>query len=47
MDLKLELLPTVTHAGFILRNYCGRKKLRVIGEIVKSQIEILKENEEN
>ena len=47
MYLKIELIPSFTHVGFILRNYCGRKKLCIIEEIVKSQIEILKKNEEN
>ena len=47
MYLKLELIPSVTHAGFILRNYCEWKKLCIIEEIVKSQKEILKKNEEN
>ena len=45
MDLKLEILPTVIYACFILHNYCEKK--RYMYEVVKSQIEILKKNEES
>ena len=47
LDLKLEILPTVIYACFILRNYCGKNKLYIDGEEVKSQIKILKKNEKN
>ena len=47
MDLKLEILPTVIYACFILHNYCEKNKLYIDEKVVKSQIEILKNNEEN
>ena len=47
MDLKLEILPAVIYACFILHNYCEKNKLYIDEEVVKSQIEILKKNEEN
>ena len=47
MDLKLEILPTVIYACFILHNYCEKNKLYVDEEVVKSQIEIFRINEEN
>ena len=45
MDLKLEILPTVIYACFILHNYCEKNKLYNDEEVVKSQLEILKKNE--
>ena len=47
MDLKLEILPTVIYACFILHNYCEKNKLYNDEEVVKSQLEILKKNEKN
>ena len=47
MDLKLEILPTVIYACFILHNYCEKNKLYIDLEVVKSQREILKKNEKN
>ena len=41
MDLKLETLPNVTCACFILHNYCENNKSYIDEEVVKSQIEIL------
>ena len=47
MDLKLEILPTIIYACFILHNYREKSKLYINVEVVKSQIEILKKNQEN
>ena len=47
MDLKLEILPTIIDVCFILHNYCEKSKVYIDDEVVKSQIEILKKNEEN
>ena len=47
MDLKLEILPTIIYACFILHNYCEKDKVYINEEVVQSQKEILKKNEEN
>ena len=48
IDFKLETLPTAIYACFILHNYCEKSKFYIDDEeVVKSQIEILKKNEEN
>ena len=47
MDLKLEILPTIIDVCFILHNYSEKSKVYIDDEVVKSQIEILKKNEEN
>ena len=45
MDLKLESVPTVVYACFVLHNFCERNKSYVVGYQVKSQIELNKRNE--
>ena len=47
VDLKLESLPIVIFDYFILHNNCEKNKLFVDEGVVKSQIKILKKNEEN
>ena len=38
VDLKLESIPTVVYACFVLHNFCERNKSYVDGDQVKSQI---------
>ena len=40
MDQKLEILPTIIYACFILHDYCEKNKVYIDEEVVKSQIEI-------
>ena len=47
MDLKLEILQTAVYVCFILHNFHVKNKLYIDEEVVKSQIGILKKNEEN
>ena len=44
VDLKLESIPTVVYACFVLHNFCERNKSYVDGDQVKSQIELNKRN---
>ena len=45
MDMKLEKIPTIIYACFVLHNYCELNSCYVDSEQVKLQIEILKRNE--
>lgn len=47
MDLKLENIPTVIYACFVLHNFCEREKSYVDLEQVQIQMELLKSNEEH
>ena len=40
------MLPIVTYACFVLHNYCEKNKLYIDEDAVKSQIAIIKQNEE-
>ncbi len=45
VDLKLESVPTVVYACFVLHNFCERNQSYVDEDQVKSQIELNKRNE--
>ncbi|XP_047137567.1 uncharacterized protein LOC101235978 [Hydra vulgaris] len=47
MDLKLEKIPTVIYACFILHNFCERHSICIDEELVKIQVEVINENEKN
>ena len=45
MDFKLEKIPTIIYACFVLHNFCKRHSVYIIEEQVKTQLELLKTNE--
>ena len=45
MDYKLEALPTVIYACFVLHNYCEKHNVNVDEDLVMTQIELMKEKE--
>ena len=45
MDFKLETIPTIIYACFVLHNFCKRHSVYIIEEQVKTQLELLKTNE--
>ena len=45
MDFKLEKIPTITYACFVLHNLCERRSVYINEEQVKTQLEVLKTNE--
>ena len=45
MDLKLENIPTVIHACFILHNFCEKNDVYIDEDQVQTQIELIKTNE--
>ena len=45
MDFKLDKIPKIIHACFILHNFCERHNVYVDEEQVKIQIELSKEKE--
>ena len=45
MDFKLEKIPTITYACFVLHNFCERRSVYINEEQVKTQLEVLKTNE--
>ena len=47
MDLKLEKIPTVIYACFILHNFCEQHNICIDEELVKIQIEVINENKRN
>ena len=47
MNLILEILTIAVYVSFILHNYWQKNKLHPDEEVVKSEIKILKKNEEN
>ena len=46
MDMKLEKIPTIIYACFVLHNYCEHHKSYVDNEQVKTQMKLMKKNEE-
>jgi FKBP-type peptidyl-prolyl cis-trans isomerase (trigger factor) len=46
VDLKLESVPTVIYACFVLHNVCEQKKVTVDDQSLKEQISLMKQNEE-
>ena len=46
-DLKLESVPTVVYACFVLHNYCKLTKSCLDPDLVRSQVELDKKNEDN
>ena len=46
VDLKLEPVPTVIYACFVLHNVCEQKKVTVDDQSLKEQISLMKQNEE-
>ena len=45
MDIKLDLVPTIIYAFFVLHNYCEKNNMYVDENLVECQIEYIKENE--
>ena len=45
MDFKLEKIPTIIYACFVLHNFCERHSVYISEEQVKTQLELLKTNE--
>ena len=45
MDLKLETIPKVVYACFVLHNYCEKRSVYVDEDVVNSQIEFIRRNE--
>lgn len=45
VDLKLEAIPTVIYACFVLHNICEKYKSCVDEDVVKTQIDLMKRNE--
>ena len=44
--LKLESVPTVTYACFVLHNVCEQNKVTVDDKSLKEQISLMKQNEQ-
>ena len=42
---KLEALPTIIYACFVLHNYCEKNNVNIDEDLVMTQIELMKENE--
>ena len=45
MDLKIESIPMVIYACFVLHNFCEKKKSYIDENLVESQLNLIKENE--
>lgn len=45
MDIKLDLVPTIIYACFVLHNYCEKNNMYIDEDLVECQIECMKENE--
>ena len=45
IDLKLEEIPTVIYACFVLHNYCEKHNVYVDPDVVNSQIQLMRRNE--
>ena len=45
MNFKLEALPTVLYACFVLHNYCEKHNVNIDVDLVMTQIELMKGNE--
>ena len=45
MDFKLEKIPTIIYACFVLHNFCEQHSVYINEEQVKTQLELLKTNE--
>ena len=45
MDFKLEGLPTIIYACFVLHNYCEQHNVNIDEDLVMTQIELMKDNE--
>ena len=45
MDFKLEKIPTIIYACFVLQNFCERHNAFINEEQVKTHLELLKTNE--
>ena len=45
MDFKLEALPTIIYACFVLHNYCEKYTVNIDQDLVRAQIELMKDNE--
>ena len=45
MDFKLEKISTIIYASFVLHNFCERHSVYINEEQVKTQLELLKTNE--
>lgn len=45
MDFKLEALPTIIYACFVLHNHCEKHNVNIHEDLVMTQIELMKENE--
>ena len=45
MDFKLEKIPTIIYACFVLHNFCEQHSVYINKEQVKTQLELLKTNE--
>ena len=46
VDFKLEAIPTIIYACFVLHNYCEKHNMYVDQDLVDSQIQLMKENED-
>ena len=46
VDLKLESVPTVIYACFVLHNVCEQNKVTVDDKSLKEQISLMKQNEQ-
>ena len=46
MDLKLESVPTIIYACFVLHNFCEKNKVYIDEEQVHAQMEVMKINEQ-
>ena len=44
MDFKLEKIPDIIYACFVLHNFCERYSVSINEEQVKTQLELLKTN---
>ena len=45
MDFKLEALPTIIYACFVLHNYCEKCTVNIDQDLVRAQTELIKDNE--
>ena len=45
VDLKLESVPTVSYASFVLHDVCEQNKVTVDDKSLKEQISLMKQNE--
>jgi hypothetical protein len=46
IDLKLESVPTVIYACFVLHNFCEENKINVDEQLLQQQLQLIRQNED-